>query len=170
MRKMLAWILALMVSLSLTSGLAEETSDVFSRLEGVEWSFSSGAGGWSTDMRFLPDGSFAGEYHDSEMGEFADDYPNGTIYCCSFTGVMSVVEQDDENTWKVRVDELKVDESQEAESIDDGIRFVFSEPYGLTEGDEMVLYQPGSPIDGFTEDMRIWAHLLGTEFSPRMRG
>ena len=162
MKKWIAWMLTLMMILT-AAACAEQADSLFARLEGVEWSFSSGAGGWSTDMRILPDGSFSGEYHDSEMGEFAEDYPNGTIYCCSFTGRMSVAGQEDENTWRIRVDALKVDEGQEGEAIDEGIRFVFAEPYGITEGDEMLLYQPGTPVDGFTDDMKMWAHLLGSE-------
>lgn len=48
--------------------------------------FSSGAGGWFTELELQPDGSFTGSYHDSEMGEFAEDYPNGTVYVCEFSG------------------------------------------------------------------------------------
>lgn len=163
MKRVFAWILTAMMLLTLTGAGAESADAIFERLDGLEWSFSSGAGGWSTDMRILPDGSFSGEFHDSEMGEFADEYPNGTVYGCSFTGQLSVIEQADENTWKLRVDALKVDESQPEEAIDDGIRFVYADPYGIVEGDEMALYQPGTPLEGFTEDMLMWAHLLGEE-------
>ncbi|MBQ3270703.1 MAG: hypothetical protein IJH09_12385 [Clostridia bacterium] len=163
MKKMFAWILTVMLLAAFTTAMAEQDDALFAQLEGTEWTFSSGAGGWSTDMRILPDGSFSGEFHDSEMGEFADEYPNGTVYGCSFTGQMSVIGQVDENTWKLRVDALKVDESQPEEAIDEGIRFVFAEPYGITEGDELALYQPGTPLEGFTEEMLLWAHLLGDE-------
>ena len=163
MKKVFAWILTAMILLTLTGAGAESADALFERLEGLEWSFSSGAGGWSTDMRILPDGSFSGEFHDSEMGEFADEYPNGTIYGCSFTGQLSVIGQTDENSWKLRVDALKVDESQPEEAIDDGIRFVYADPYGIVQGDEMTLYQPGTPLEGFTEDMLMWAHLLGED-------
>ncbi len=161
MRRAIAWILTLMMGM--TCAFAEPSESLFARLEGVEWIFSSGAGGWSTDMRILPDGSFSGEYHDSEMGELAEEYPNGTVYCCSFTGQMSPVGQVDENSWRIRVDALRVDESQEKEAVDEGIRFVFAEPYGISEGDEMLLYRPGAPVEGFTEEMMMWAHLPGPE-------
>lgn len=162
MKRAFVWILTLLMMVSVCA-CAEPEDAFFARLEGIEWSFSSGVGGWSTDMRILPDGSFSGEYHDSEMGELADEYPNGTLYLCSFTGHMTMTGQLDENTWTIRVDDLKVDEGQPQESIEDGFRFVFAEPYGLSAGDEMRLYQPGTPTDGFTEDMRMWAHLLGDE-------
>ena len=155
-----AIVLAVVISiLSFTGAVADTAEPFFSLLSGVEWSFSSGAGGWSTDLRILPDGSFSGEYHDSEMGEFAEDYPNGTVYCCSFHGRMSMIEQTNDSSWRIRVENLDADQGQDAESIDDGIRFVFAEPYGISEGDEMILYRPGTSVNGFTEDMLMWAHL-----------
>ena len=153
--------IALIVSLAILLGMAAfaENESIFAELESLEWSFSSGAGAWSTDMRILEDGSFTGEYHDSEMGESGKDYPEGTIYCSSFTGKMSFVEQVDENSMKIRIDELTVREEVGTEVIDSGIRFVIVEPFGLSQGDEMILYRPGTPINALTEDMQFWAHV-----------
>jgi len=164
MKKMIFRILALMLAAVFVCAGAEERTDTFfTRLEGLEWTFSSGVGGWSTDMRILPDGTFSGEYHDSEMGEAADEYPDGTIYGCSFTGRFSFVEQVDENTWKIHVDELKTDESAKKETIEEGVRFVYTEPYGISAGDDMLLYQPGTPVSVLSEDMQMWAHLFDSE-------
>lgn len=160
MKKMIAWILSLILALTATAAFAEEEENLFETLAGMEWEFASGVGGWSTDLRILPDGSFSGEYHDSEMGDSAEEYPDGTVYLCSFTGQMSVKEQAEDGAWIIRVDRLKTDESQEAEYIDGGIRYLAAEPYGLSEGDEMRLYRPGTPVNVFSEDMLFWAHVL----------
>ena len=163
MRKIMAWLLALALVLGAMGATAEAEAPTFDALAGLEWSFSSGAGGWSTEMRFNEDGSFNGEFHDSEMGEAADEYPNGTLYGCAFTGQMSILEQADEYAWKLRVDSLSLEQAPGQESIEDEIRFVTAEPYGISEGDELLLYRPGTPVDVLTEDMRMWAHLLGDE-------
>ena len=42
--------------------------------------FASGAGAWGSSLSLWPDGTFTGSYHDSEMGENGEDYPNGTVY------------------------------------------------------------------------------------------
>ncbi len=165
MKKICAWFLSLALILSMTGVLAEEDA-FFEKLAGLEWSFCSGAGGWSTDMRFGADGSFSGEYHDSEMGESAETYPYGTLYGCSFTGRMTMAEQVDEKTWKLRVEQLQMDEGQVPEAIEDGIRYVTVEPYGLSEGDEMLLYAPGTPVSALSEDMLFWAHVLDRENPP----
>ena len=163
MKKIVTWMLCLALLLG-TAGAYGETSDsFFSQFYGMEWSFSSGVGGWSADMRILPDGTFSGEYHDSEMGETAEAYPDGTVYLCSFTGQMHLVEKVDENTWKVAVDSLETDGQPGEESIEDGIRYVISEPYGISAGDTMLLFAPGTPASAMTEDMLFWAHAAEAE-------
>ena len=162
MKKVIACILGLAMLLG-AFGACAEAELTFDQLAGLEWTFSSGAGGWSTDMRIAENGDFSGEFHDSEMGEVDDAYPNGTLYYAAFTGQLSILEQVDEYSWKVRVDSLSVENVPGDESIDDGIRYVATDPYGISEGDEMTLYRPGTPVDGFTEDMLMWAHLFGED-------
>ena len=158
MKKALGICLALLMTGSI-AGAQEATQEMtFEQLEGLNWTFSSGAGAWSTDLRIGMDGSFNGEYHDSERGDVAEDYPNGTVYYASFIGEMSFGEQIDEYSWKIRVDALNYVDKP-AETIEDGVRYIYSPSCGLSEGDEMVLYRPGAPVANFSEDMAFWAHL-----------
>ena len=164
MKKGLALILALALLVVAAACTAEAPASVFETLSELEWTFTSGAGAWSTDLQLQADGSFTGQFHDSEMGESADAYPDGTIYFCSFSGRMSLVEQTGENAWKIRVDELKKEDEEEI--IADGIRYVPAEPYGLSEGDTMILYGPGTAVSILSEDMQLFAHILDQETPP----
>ncbi len=166
MKKALALTMSMVLLLCAACAWAEEQPLTLEQLGGMQWSFSSGVGGWSTDMRTAADGTFSGEYHDSEMGEIGENYPNGTVYGCAFKGQMSLLEQLDAHSWKVRIDKLEIDGTLDEESIDDGIRYVTSKPYGISEGDEMVLYLPGTPIDMLSEDMQMWAHVLEQDPKP----
>ena len=141
-----------------------QTVDLPDEIEEMAFSYSSGAGGWSTNLLFGDDGSFTGNYHDSEMGESGEEYPNGTIYSCSFSGHISPVEQVDDNCWKVKVDQLKCEEA--SETIKDDIRYVPSDPHGISEGDEMLLYSPGTPVSVLSDDMKFWAH-VNTQEDPQ---
>ena len=170
MKKIVTWMLCLVLLLGAAGAYGETSESFFSRFEGMEWSFSSGVGGWSAEMRILPDGTFSGEYHDSEMGETAETYPDGTLYLCSFTGQMHMVEQVDENTWKIAVDSLQTDGQPGEESIEDGIRYVISEPYGISAGDTMLLLAPGTPVSSLTEDMLFWSHVNEAEQTPDTLG
>ena len=159
MRKMIVICLALLLAFGTAWG--EEIS--FQELSGLEWSFCSGVGGWSTDLRISQDGAFSGEFHDSEMGEMGENYPDGSFYYCDFTGQMTLGKQVDPYSWEVHIDALTMNEAPGQEKIVDGIRYVTSEPYGITEGDTMRLYLPGTPVEQLTEDMRMWAHLFDRE-------
>ncbi|MBR0463051.1 MAG: hypothetical protein IJJ23_01520 [Clostridia bacterium] len=155
-------ILALLASTACAAG-GELT---FDDLGGLQWSFSSGAGGWSTDMQIEGDGAFSGTFHDSEMGDTGEDYPEGSLYVCAFSGRMTLLGSADDYAWKVRVDELTVEDEPGVETIEDGIRYITADPYGISAGDEMLLYRPGTPVDVLPEDMRMWAHLYDYETMP----
>lgn len=162
MKRVLLSVLCLVLILT-TAGYAEK-QDIFADLDGYEWSFLSGVGGWSTDMQIRADGSFTGEFHDSEMGETGEGYPDGSLYFCSFSGQMNVAGQVDEKTWKIRIDKLEKEPAQE--SVADGIRYVPADIYGLSEGDEMILYAPGTPVSILSEEMQLWAHVIDQETPP----
>ena len=84
-------ILALVLGAACAEAFAEDLS-IFQTMAGLEWSFSSGAGAWSTELYIQTDGSFSGDFHDSDMGDCTDEYPYGTLYFCAFSGRMSLVE------------------------------------------------------------------------------
>ena len=158
MKKLICTLLIGVMLLSLSSGMAE-TQLSFADLSHLEWTFSSGVGAWYTCMWMQEDGTFTGEFHDSEMGEVGEGYAEGTVYGCLFHGKMSLGEQVDEYTWKLHVDELALDEGQVPEVIEEEMRFVTTEPYGLKAGQDMLLYLPGTPVDKIPEGFIPWAHL-----------
>lgn len=158
MKKLIFTLLIGVMLLSLSSGMAE-TQLSFADLSHLEWTFSSGVGAWYTCLWMQEDGTFTGEFHDSEMGEVGEGYAEGTVYGCLFHGKMSLGEQVDEYTWKLHVDELALDEGQVPEVIEEEMRFVTTEPYGLKAGQDMLLYLPGTPVDKIPEGFIPWAHL-----------
>ena len=163
MRKILSWILTFAMILSAAGACAESGETLFEQMAGLDWSFSSGVGGWSTELTIQADGSFTGNYHDSEMGETGEGYPDGTLYGCTFSGKMALAQSVDATTKKIRIEKLSMDEGQVPEAIEDGVRYVTAEPYGVREGDIMTLYLPGTPVSKLTEDMIFWAHLMEQE-------
>ncbi len=164
MKKVILALVFLMIAALLAAACAEAAqAPTFEALSEYEWSFMSGAGGWATYMRINPDGSFTGDYHDSEIGDAGDDYPDGTIYGCLFHGQLTLGEQVSDYAWSVHVDAVEMDEGQVPEAIEDGVRYVTIEPYGLTAGNDMLLYLPGTPVDELPEDFLLWAHLIGSD-------
>ena len=158
MKKLICTLLIGVMLLSLSFGVAESQLS-FADLASLEWTFSSGVGAWYTCLWMQEDGTFTGEFHDSEMGETGEGYADGTVYGCLFHGKMSLSGQVDEYTWKLHVDELALDEGQVPEVIEEEMRFVTTDPYGLKAGQDMLLYLPGTPVDKIPEGFIPWAHL-----------
>jgi hypothetical protein len=131
-------------------------TDVFRNMSERTMYFSSGAGGWSTDLEIGEDGTFTGHYHDSDMGDTGDGYPNGTCYICDFTGRFVITDQIDESIYRMKIEEIASEKEILTEWIDDGIRYIGAAPYGLSGGEEFLLYLPGLPLSKLTDDGISW--------------
>ena len=140
--------------------------DVFERLDGSTFYFLSGAGAWSTELVVSPDGSFTGYYHDTDMGDSGADYPNGTRYECDFSGTFALVEQRDEFTYILRLTSLALKEEPGTERVADGLKLISAEAYGISGGDEFMLYSPGSQSAGLPEEFLEWVRMASAWEEP----
>ena len=145
---------------------ASETGNLFSKLP-KDFVFTSGAGGWSTDIELSEDGSFVGQYHDSDMGDTGEGYPNGTVYVCSFSGKFSTPEPtDNQYIYSMKLQELKLDDEDKIgqEEIADDVLYVYTTPYGFDDADEFLLYMPGTPLSSLSDECRSWMFLSDSVF------
>jgi len=134
----------------------EELSSLsFEDISNLEFYFSSGAGGWRTILHISADGSFGGEFSDSDMGDMGDDYPNGTYYYCQFAGKFTSPEKVNDYTYRVRIDALEYSRPDSVEIID-GVRYVYSTPYGIEGAEEIHIYLPGTPLSQLPEPYLEW--------------
>lgn len=120
--------------------------------------FLSGAGAWSTDLVLYPDGTFTGNFHDSNMGETGAGYPHGTVYTCDFEGRFLPTRQINETTYELRLTELTTKKPAGEEWLEDDIRYVAATPYGLEadRDDEFYFYTPDAPVTGMDDDFLGW--------------
>lgn len=128
--------------------------------EGVEYPmsfyFSSGAGGWGTELYLNEDGTFDGYFHDSEMGEIGEDYPNGTVYTCEFSGKFGAAERLDMYTYSTKLLELTLDRPAGESWIEDGVKYISATPYGLENCENFMIYLPNTPPNLLAEDTLFW--------------
>ena len=124
----------------------------------LELMFCSGAGAWSTLLTLNPDGSFDGTYHDSDMGVSGAGFPNGTVYLCTFRGRFGDIKKLDDSTYAMTLQELNITTPHAVgeEWIEDGVRYVSSEAYGLNGGTEFFLYTPEAPISDLSQSFLTW--------------
>lgn len=133
---------------------ASGDSTVFETLP-AEFVFTSGAGGWATELNLEKDGTFHGRYHDSEMGESGENYPNGTTYICNFSGKFSLPEAEGEYEYSMHLEELNVEPGDEY--YENGVRYVISDlPYGLEDGEEFKIFMPGISAENLPDNFLMW--------------
>ena len=132
----------------------------------MHFSFLSGAGAWSTELMLYPDGTFTGSFHDSNMGEMGDEYPYGTVYLCDFEGRFLVDGQKNDTTYVLSLVELKTKRPVDEEWIEEQIRYVAAEPYGLEDGKTFLFYTPDTPTADLTEFVLGWWPLRFEEQPP----
>lgn len=118
--------------------------------------FASGAGAWGTGIRLRADGFFEGGYDDSDMGDTGEDYPYGTHYTCSFSGQFYDIKQINDHTYSMTLGELFSQETAGTEWMEDGIRYIAAEPYGLDGGKEFLFYTPDTLLDELSEEFLSW--------------
>lgn len=122
----------------------------------LEFVFSSGAGAWRTVIVLNQDGSFNGAYLDSDMGDRGDDYPKGTHYICDFSGQFDNISQIDSHTYSMTLSEITAEKENGEEWIEDGILNKYSEPYGMEDGTEYLLYTPDTKIAEVPKEFLNW--------------
>lgn len=128
----------------------------FEDLANYTYEFSSGAGGWSDEFEIEKDGYFHGYYHDSDMGDTGEGYEDGTMYIAHYSGHLGNLEKVDDLTYTMTILDMKTDEKQEGEYIEDGVRYVITGPYALSACDSLTIYLPGTKTSKLSEAEMSW--------------
>lgn len=135
---------------------SEENLLSYMDLRGLEFTFSSGAGAWSTTLVIRPDGSFSGEYLDSDMGDSDDAYPNGTVYQSEFSGQLTEPVKIDADTYSVEISAMEYEKEPGTEEILDGVRHLYTSANGLEDPGRILIRLPGTPLEELSQEFRGW--------------
>ena len=132
---------------------------ILKKMDGETFYFSSGAGGWATELKVYADGTFEGHYYDSDMGDRGTGYPNGTQYDSEFKGKFSVPEQVNNYSYSMKVENIETDKMAGTEEIKDGVKYVYTEPVGIKDGAKLYIYIPGASVSSLPEGYISWAQM-----------
>ena len=135
----------------------------FADVSDIEFTFASGAGGWSTYLYIEEDGTFYGNFHDSDMGCTGEGYPGGTIYYCDFSGKFTNPVKIDDYSYQFEIESLKCEKEEGEEEIIDEILYIYSYPYGMDDADKLYMYLPGKDTKDFSEELQMWLFLTDDE-------
>lgn len=134
----------------------EEEGLTFEDLSKYSYYFSSGAGGWGEEFVIERDGYFKGSFHDSDMGDTGEGYPNGTVYSSSYTGYFTDLKQIDEYSYEMKLKEISYEDVSGEEELIRDVRYIYTDSYCLGGNDTFKIYLPGTPLSTFSEDVQMW--------------
>lgn len=138
-----------------TSTPAQPT--ILDALVGKNFSFSSGAGGWGTSLSIGPNGTFSGNYHDSDMGLTGTGYPGGTISASTVSGNFTKLHQISSTLYEVYLENLQYEKPVGSSEIRDNVKYEYTEAYGISKNTRMAIYPPGTPISALPEEVRVYS-------------
>ena len=161
MKKLCLCVFLVLLTASCSQPADEKSTPTFtfSDISDLEFWFASGVGGWGTVVNIAPDGSFTGYYEDTNLGEYGEDYPNGTKYECLFSGQFSELTKIGEHEYSIECQSLTVDGTVGNEEIIDGIKVITSEPYGFSDANEFALYLPGKKTSELPQAFLDWVSM-----------
>lgn len=137
--------------------LTQETEKEFSfeDLQTVQFRFSSGAGAWSTVLNIREDGSFYGEYLDSNM-ETGEGNVEESRYQCVFQGQFTEPVKVNDYTWAVQIAQMDYENEPGTEEIIGKVLYRYWDVYGLEDAQRILIYLPGTPLNELTQEFRSW--------------
>lgn len=138
-----------------------------SDIDGTEFTFCNGAGTWQTTVQIYEDGTFEGIYEDCDEENTGDDYPDGTLFLCEFTGSLAEPEQESDYAVSCEIDALDYAQEVDEEEIIDDMLYIYSDAYGLAGADRIMIYMPGTPLEELPEELLGW---IGFEDSEEVDG
>lgn len=124
-----------------------------------EFWFTTGASAMACRLMLNKDGSFTGNYHDTEHGMTGEDYPNGTRYQSSFWGSFEIVQQVNDYSVELKLFEVQTSQPADEISFEDGMRIITTIAHGVDGGSRFILYLPNATIAQIPEEGRTWLPL-----------
>ncbi len=146
----------------------KEAPELFSQIPS-DYIFSSGAGAWYTQISIGPDGSFKGEYSDSDMGDSGEGY-DSTHYRSVFSGRFVNPVKLSDRMYSFELESLSCEKPVGTEEItnawgnDVRVREIYTDAYGIAGGKTFYLYVPGTPVSELPEEFVNWGWFLGFAF------
>lgn len=138
--------------------------NIFAQLPS-EFVFTSGAGGWATELTLNDDGSFTGQYHDSEPSLTGTNYPYGTVYICEFYGKFTTPQKNSEYVYTTKIESIEAKGAPGSVYYQDGVKYIvssLSDAAGLSIDGEYCIYLSGCPLKDIDETFLRWASLISS--------
>lgn len=129
--------------------------------DGMNLIYSSGAGLWESVIYLNADGTFTGNYHDTNQGESGEGYTM-TDYQSVFEGKFKDIKMTEDYAFEMTLDYVKTKEPEGTDKIeewDEGVkvRVINTAAFGIAGGENFVFYLPTAPMSELSEEF-LWCN------------
>lgn len=128
----------------------------FEELSKHRFEFCSGAGAWAEIFTIEKDGSFTGEFYDSDMGSTGEGYDGGTRYYSAYSGHFTNLTKIDDYTYQMTLADISYENTVGKEEIADEVLYVYTDSYCLGGTDTFTIYLPGTSLDSLSKEIGSW--------------
>jgi len=143
-----------------TTKEASEYQWIYDELEGKKFTFSSGAGAWSTDVKFGKNGELEGVYHDTNMGEAEGP----TVHLNHFSAKLKINALIYKKTYTMSIENLKnlnekyknQDDDVAENDTEKLIKNYVDKPYGFEETNTFTLFLPYADVSDHEDEFKMW--------------
>lgn len=140
-----------------TSGVLQ--TDVLKTIPS-KYVYSSGAGAWRTYLELSSDGTFKGQFSDSEASLSGDGFEKGTVYISNFKGRFSSPTKDSEMISSFKLESLEVEGEDGDEYFKNDQKYIVCDPpMGFENAEVFKVFYPGCPISSIPDEIVEWNHL-----------
>ncbi|UQT48256.1 hypothetical protein M5E87_27070 [Flavonifractor plautii] len=102
-----------------------------------------------------PDGSFSGTFSDTTWEEYGGS-TRAVLLCSEFTGQFTEPVRVNDYTYSVRIARIDYERAVGEEAFADGFHYYYTEPRGLEDTEELLIYLPGAPLGELPQEFRGW--------------
>lgn len=119
------------------------------------YTFCSGVGAWSTEVKINDDGSFTGFFHDWDA--IGPDGIQNYQLECSFSGRFGSVGKIADHIYTMELLSITQEGIQGERFVDEtGMTHEISHPYGFDNASLFYIYTPGIPLAELHDGFRVW--------------
>lgn len=130
---------------------SENPGAIFKDMAGKQFQFRSGAGVWTVSFTVNADGSLSGSYY-SFTTVTGSGFPNGTARVCEFSGRLENPKKISGSEYSVQLSALEYKDPVGKTWIKDGVKYMVTDPNGLSKAKELRIYLPDSATSGLPKN------------------
>ncbi len=149
-------ILSILMSVTLLFALCSCSPAMPFEGEQLALTLTDNSNSGRTDIVINSDGTFTGNYIHTAPNDVDENYPNGTVMICNFTGEFNKIKKLNDYAYRLTTDGVNLGDIVGSSWIENGIQYVSAAARGIEDCKEFILYLPETPTNKLSLEFLSW--------------